>query len=122
MRKILVVEDEEILREMYEVILSTQPYLVDVAENGQVALDKCRENIYDLVLLDLMMPIMDGVGFLKNFSALDSVKTKIIILSNLSSGKELEAAMALGAHRNALKADMSPKQVVALIRYELEAV
>lgn len=122
MRKILVVEDEPVLREMYEVILSTQPYLVDLAEHGQVALHKCRENTYDLILLDLMMPVVDGVGFLKSFLPQNPGGTKVIVLSNLSSGKELETAMALGAHRNALKADMSPKELIALIRYELEAV
>lgn len=122
MRKILVVEDDDLLRELCEYVLSTQPYIVDLAENGQVALDKCQNTTYDLILLDLMMPRLNGVGFLKRFPPKDAPGTKIIVLSNLSSGQELDEAMALGAYRCVLKADISPKQLIALVRYELEAI
>jgi DNA-binding response OmpR family regulator len=122
MRKILLVEDEDILRETYQIILSTQPYRLDIAENGRIALDKCENRTYDLILLDLMMPIMDGVEFLKHLPAEALDRTRIIILSNLSSGQELETAMQLGAARSILKASLSPKQLLAMVRYELEAV
>jgi DNA-binding response OmpR family regulator len=121
MRKILLVEDEEPLREAYMFILSTQPYDLDVAANGKVALDKTRHKTYDLILLDLMMPIMDGIGFLKRFAFDSAPHTKIIILSNLSSGKELNETIELGAHKTILKADLTPKQVIATVRYELDA-
>jgi DNA-binding response OmpR family regulator len=118
MRKILLVEDEEILRDTYLTILSSEPYIVESAVNGQDALDKCSTKTYDLILLDLMMPIVDGVGFLQQFS---SPRTKIIVLSNLSSGDLLNTAMELGADKSALKADLSPKQLLSLVRYELQA-
>lgn len=121
MRRILVVEDDDILREMYELVLAAHPFLTDTAENGKIALNFVSQNTYDLILLDLMMPVLDGVGFLKAYSQNPSPSTRIIVLSNLSSGRELDEAMALGAHRNELKANVSPKQLVALIRYELEA-
>ena len=122
MRKILLVEDEPILRETYQIILSTQPYRCDVADNGKVALEKCETQDYDLILLDLMMPTMNGVEFLENFKKLEEMKTKIIILSNLSSGKELERTRELGVMRSLLKSDQSPSQLIATIRYELDAV
>ena len=122
MRKILLVEDEDILRETYATLLSTQPYMYDVAENGKVALDKCRENTYDLILLDLMMPVMSGVEFLEAFKPIAPKETHILILSNLSSGKDLERAMQLGADRSLVKADVSPRELLVAIRYELEAV
>lgn len=121
MRKILLVEDEPILRETYQIILSTQPYRCDVADNGKVALEKCETQDYDLILLDLMMPTMNGVEFLENFKKLEEMKTKIIILSNLSSGKELERTRELGVMRSLLKSDLSPSQLIATIRYELDA-
>jgi CheY-like chemotaxis protein len=121
MRKILLVEDEDILRDTYEIILSTQPYLLDTAANGKVALEKCQRTTYDLILLDLMMPVMDGVTFLEKFMPDAPATTHVVILSNLSSGKELEAALELGVERNVLKASLAPKQLLSLVRYELEA-
>lgn len=121
MRRILLVEDEEILRESYEIILSSEPYEVDVASNGQEALALCKKKPYDLILLDLMMPVMDGPTFLEHFSLLSNPRSKVIILSNLSAGNELTRAMDLGAHRNILKASLSPKQLIAAVRYEVEA-
>lgn len=121
MRKILIVEDEELLRESYRIILSSEPYDVDVASNGQEALEKCRHTDYDLILLDLMMPIMDGPAFLEKYAAMAS-PTKVIILSNLSSGDELTRALDLGARSNILKASLSPKQLISTVRYEVEAL
>jgi DNA-binding response OmpR family regulator len=118
MRKILIVEDEDVLRESYEIIIKTEPYTVDSARNGQEALEKCAEKDYDLILLDLMMPILDGVGFLEKF---DNPDSKIIILSNLSGGPELEQALKLGASTNVLKATLSPRQLLAKVRYEMSS-
>ena len=120
MRKILVVEDEPMIREMYELILSNQPYLVEAAENGLIALQKCRQTDFDLILLDLMMPVLGGVGFLHEFLPAAPAHTRIVVLSNLSSGHEYEAAKSLGVSRTALKANISPKELVAIVRYELE--
>lgn len=121
MRKILIVEDEPTLREAYHMILTTQPYVVDTAENGKQALEKCNDQEYDLILLDIMMPVMDGVEFMKKFAASAPEKTRVIIMSNLSSGEELDTIMQLGAVQSALKASLSPKELISLVRYDLEA-
>lgn len=121
MHRILIVEDEPILKETYQLILSTQPYICEVASDGKAALAKCDEHTFDLILLDLMMPIMSGIEFLENYKHLHKMKSKIIVISNLSSGKELERARELGVHRNIVKADFSPKQLIAVINHELEA-
>jgi len=119
MRKILVVEDEPVLRETYELILSTQPFTVHTAENGEVALEKCSQNEYDMILLDLMMPIVNGVDFLKRFMPDAPDQTRVIIMSNLSAGAELDAAMQLGAIQSVLKASLGPKDLISLVRYDL---
>jgi DNA-binding response OmpR family regulator len=116
MRKILIVEDEDLLRESYRIIISTEPYDVDIAKNGQEALDMCATKTYDLILLDLMMPVLDGLGFLERF---DNHATKIIILSNLSSGEVLEQALKLGAESNVVKATLSPRELLSKVRYEV---
>jgi DNA-binding response OmpR family regulator len=119
MRKILIVEDEDILRTSYEMIISTEPYDLDVAKNGQEALDLCAENNYDLILLDLMMPVLDGVGFLTLF---DNPGTKVIIMSNLSSGELLEQALKLGADSSIVKATLSPRELLSKVRYEVTSI
>ena len=121
MRRILLVEDEDMLRTVYTRILTTEPYQLDTAANGQEALDLCAANRYDLILLDLMMPVVDGVGFLERYDANDAQAAKVILLSNLSSGNELARAISLGAHKNVLKADLSPRQLLAMVRYEISA-
>lgn len=122
MRKLLLVEDDPSLREVYGLILSSQLYEFDVAVNGQDALEKCQNKTYDLILLDLMMPVLDGVGFLEKFTLGNGhLPTKVIVLSNLSAGQDLSRAIALGAYKSILKADLSPKQLLATVRYELES-
>lgn len=122
MRKILLVEDEQVLRDAFTMILSIEPYLVDTAANGKEALEKCQKQKYDLVLLDIMMPVMDGVTFLQEMNKLGLPVPRVIVLSNLSSGKQIDQALSLGAERNILKSSLSPKQLLTTVRYEIEAV
>jgi CheY-like chemotaxis protein len=124
MRRILLVEDEKILRDAYEIMLGAQKnYILDVASNGREALDQLKRNKYDLILLDLMMPVLDGAGFMEKAAlAKKSPNTRIVIMSNLSSGEGLEKVLKLGAHRHAVKSDLAPDEVVAIIEEELQLV
>lgn len=122
MAKILLVEDEKVLRDAFEILLKAQgKYEVDVAANGQEALDYCAVSTYDVILLDLMMPVLDGVGFLQKAGLVTrSPATRVVIMSNLSSGDELARAMKLGAHRNEVKSDLAPSDILAVIKQELD--
>jgi DNA-binding response OmpR family regulator len=120
MRKILLVEDEPSLRQVYEVILSTEPYDITTASNGQEALDACAATTFDLILLDLMMPTVSGIEFLERYTSEGYTPSKIIVLSNVSTSSELTKAMNLGVYKNILKADLSPRQLLTMVRYELE--
>jgi DNA-binding response OmpR family regulator len=119
MLRVLIVEDEDLLRESYHTILSAHGYVCDAVENGKKALERCQTETYDLILLDLMMPVMSGVKFLKKFMPSAPPNTKIIVLSNLSSGSDLEQAMDLGVYKCLLKADISPGELVAAVKNEL---
>lgn len=119
MQKILIVEDEDILRETYRLILSSEPYDVVAVADGEEALALCQETNFDLVLLDLMMPNTDGVQFLEKYKAMGLPPLKVIVLSNLSSGDDLTKALELGAYKNVVKSDMSPRQLIAMVRHEL---
>jgi CheY-like chemotaxis protein len=120
MPKILLVEDEEILRDAFSLILSTLPYEADTAPNGETALKMCLTSEYDLILLDLMMPVMNGVEFLEAYTEkVNTSKTKVIIMSNLSSSRLLENALEYNIHRTLLKSDIAPEEFIALINEEL---
>jgi DNA-binding response OmpR family regulator len=117
MSKILVVEDDKTLREVYATILKFSNYNAETASNGRVALDMCKENHYDVILLDLMMPILDGVGFLKQARLKEtSPGTKVIIFSNLSSGSLIEEALRLGVDDHVLKSHLTPHELVELVK------
>lgn len=122
MHRILLVEDEKILREAYTIILKTQDgYHLDTAAHGQEALNLCKKNKYDLILLDLMMPVLDGAGFMeKACLAKKAPDTRVVVMSNLSSGEGLEKVLRLGAHRHAVKSDLAPADIVTLVEEELK--
>jgi CheY-like chemotaxis protein len=88
---ILIAEDDEMLREGFKLILSSQPYEINFAMDGEQALQLCKQTTFDLILLDLMMPKLDGIEFIKKYSAMKLPKTKIIVMSNLSSNDKATA-------------------------------
>jgi CheY-like chemotaxis protein len=116
MLKILLVEDEETLREAYLEILATTGADVRSAKHGAEALERCELDSFDLVLLDLMMPVLDGVGFLRAANLpMVAPDTKVVVFSNVSSGGDVNEALELGAHRQVVKADLTPRDLLALV-------
>jgi len=121
MPRVLLVEDEEILRDAFSLILSTLPYQADTAANGKLALEMCAREPYDLILLDLMMPVMNGIDFLDEFTK-KGYPGKVLVMSNLSSSRLLSTALTYPVvHRSILKSDVAPKNLIALLHEELSA-
>ena len=113
MKKILIVEDDHTLREAYELILKMNGYEVTAAPNGARAVEIVKKNFFDVILLDLLMPELDGVGFLeKSGVRKKSPKTKVIVFSNLSSSEKLKQALEIGVDMQLVKSDLSPKQLI----------
>jgi DNA-binding response OmpR family regulator len=116
-KKILIVEDERNLNEAYQMILENQGYEIFAAYDGTEALEMTKDFEPDLILLDLRMPTMGGVEFLKKYNLKkDHPKVKVVIFSNLDTQKEIDEAYKLGAEKYMLKAWASPKELVQLVK------
>ena len=116
MSRVLVVEDDQFLRNAYHNILDKENFEVQIAENGTVGLKIAKEWRPDLIMLDLLMPGIDGIEFLKQFDAKAHPETKIIVFSNLSLQEKVNDAIALGAADFKTNANFTPKDMIALIR------
>ena len=98
MPMILIVEDEEQVRQLYAKFLEKKGYKVETAENGQKALDFLSDNRPDLILLDMNMPELNGKEFLKIIKADDKLKKiPVFIITGIGNAKEIANAISLGA-------------------------
>lgn len=114
---ILIVEDERNLNEAYQMILKHEGYTIHAAYDGTEALEITEKIEPDLILLDLRMPKMGGVEFLKNYDLKGKHPgVKVVIFSNLDTQKEIDEAYTLGADKYMLKAWASPKELVQLVK------
>jgi CheY-like chemotaxis protein len=114
--KVLIIEDELLLQEAYRHILDFGGYSVAVADNGLEGLEQLRKVRPDIILLDVLMPRLDGIGFLRQSNIKQThPNTKVIACTNLSDMVTAEQMAAYGADRQVLKSDLSPKQLVSLI-------
>ncbi len=110
--KVLIVEDDPFLSEMYATKLSQEKFEVELAVDGSGALKKARETRPDLILLDIVLPKMDGFEVLKKIkSEKDLRNIKIIVLTNLGQKEEIEKGFQLGADDYIVKAHFTPSEV-----------
>lgn len=113
-KKILLVEDDKFLSEMYATKLTASGFDVEVSFDGQDALTKIKEKKPDLILLDIVLPKMDGFELLQFLRKDDSTKEiLVIILTNLGQKEEVEKGLKLGANDYIIKAHFTPTEVVA---------
>ncbi|MDA3802538.1 MAG: response regulator [Patescibacteria group bacterium] len=96
MKKVLIAEDDKPIARALELKLKNSGFEVQVTENGQEAMDKAENENFDIILLDLMMPVKDGFTFLEERKE-KGIKTPVIILSNLSQDGDMKKAKELGA-------------------------
>ena len=110
---ILVVEDDVDLSEVFNILLSKEGFDVTNAYDGREALELLSKERYDLILLDLIMPNVDGRSFLRLFD--NKHKIPIIVFSNLDTSSAIQEVQELGAARYILKAWASPKELIRVI-------
>lgn len=114
---ILIVEDDTDLRSAYVLILESEGYSVTSAANGKEALETIEKNgDPDIIFLDLRMPVMDGIAFLKQYMPTDHPGTEIVVFSNYDASTEVDEAYELGAHRYILKARAAPKELIRIVK------
>lgn len=115
--QVLIIEDEQLLNEAYARVLSAANIALLRAYNGKEALDILKDQRPDIILLDLRMPVMDGIEFLKELKPKQNLpETKIIVFSNYDDQHEIDEAFSLGAMHYMLKAWATPDELVKLIR------
>lgn len=119
MKKVLLIEDDSFLVEIYTIKLKEAGYSVAVAFDGEEGLRKIKEETPDLVLLDIVLPIVDGWEFLKAAKNINK-NLKVVILSNLSQKAEIKKGLELGATKYLIKAHHAPSEVVEEIKKILE--
>lgn len=117
-QKILVVDDDLYLRDIYEETLKNAGYEVDICTNGEEGIAKLKEGGYNLCLLDVMLPKIDGIGVLEYFQKnTPTLKNgPIIVFSNLSHEKLINDAINKGAASYLVKADMTPEMLLVEVK------
>jgi two-component system alkaline phosphatase synthesis response regulator PhoP len=120
MAKILIVEDDRFLRELYHDIISKEGYQVDTAEDGEEAFEKMRKGSWDLVLLDIVLPKMDGIEIMKKLQ-IDPPATpnkSIVFLTNLDKDQKIKEAMQYG-NGYLIKSQLTPGDFINEVKLYL---
>lgn len=116
-KKIAIVEDETFLLDMYKIKFQSEGYEVITAANGEEGLKQVTETMPDLVLLDLVMPKMDGYEVLRALRANEKTKNlKIYLLSNLGQSGEIDRGKKEGADGYFVKSSLTPTQLAEEIK------
>ena len=112
-KKILIIEDDQFLRDFYQELLVAEGYQVDVAPDGDIALEKLSKGGWDLVLLDIMMPQMTGLDVLDQMKKdPETSSIPVVMLTNLTWNPDPQIPMGKGALDVWVKANNKPKDIV----------
>ena len=121
-RRILVAEDDRFLRKAAEMALKRQGYTVLTAADGEEALRAAQSELPDLILLDLIMPKLNGFDVLQALKKeAPTAKIPVIVLSNLGQDRDVQQAMDAGATAYFIKTDLSLQALVQRVEETLTA-
>jgi CheY-like chemotaxis protein len=116
-RKIMIIEDNKDLQDIYRHSFEKYGYDVVVEGNGQEGVEAVIKALPDVILLDLMMPGMDGFGFLRKMKETGGLSIPVIVCSNISDVDTVNRAIKDGAEAVILKVDYSGKQLVDKVNF-----
>lgn len=120
MTKIAIIEDDPAISQMYRMKFEADGFEVQVAENGKNGVDLVKNLKPDMILIDLQMPVMDGVEALTEIRKHDWGKTiPAIFLTNMGQEESPKEIKNLNIHSYIVKADLTPSQVVGRIKAAL---
>jgi CheY-like chemotaxis protein len=116
MAKVLIVEDDPLMSRMYQKIFTFQNHDVTVANDGEEALLKVAEAHPTIILLDVMMPKMNGLQALERLKADPTTKSiPVIMLTNLAGQQDAETALSKGAVKYIVKSEHDPKEIADMV-------
>lgn len=120
MAKIAIIEDDQAISQMYRLKFDAEGYEVETAANGRIGLELIESMKPDMILLDLMMPEMDGSEMLRKLRATEWGKDiRVIILTNMGEEEAPAGIKDLDVCRFIVKAEMTPRQVAEMVKQEL---
>jgi len=117
MTKLLITEDDPLMSRMYQKIFTFEGYEVVMAADGQEGLDKAREVNPTMILLDVMMPKLNGLQVLEKLKADPATRSiPVVMLTNLAGQQDAENALSKGAIKYIVKSEYDPKQVADMVK------
>ena len=120
MTKIAIIEDDSVISQMYRMKFEADGFDVQIANNGRDGVELVKEQVPDIVLLDLQMPIMNGDEVLKKIRSENWGKTvPVMILTNLGEEEAPKDIRSLGIESYIVKADLTPRQVIERVKTTL---
>ncbi len=116
-RKILIIEDEHFISELYVRALTRAGFSVRVEVDGQKGLELAQTDQYDIILLDLMIPTITGIEVLRHLRGPNApkLKAKIVITTNLEQREEIRTDIESQADAYLVKAEITPKELVQFL-------
>ncbi|MDB5175563.1 MAG: hypothetical protein JWM81_421 [Candidatus Saccharibacteria bacterium] len=115
-KKVLIIEDDQLIQRMYEKIFTFEKFEVVLAANGQEGLELARTVSPTIILLDVMMPVMNGIEVLEKLKLDPATKAiPVIMLSNLAGENDIETALSKGAVKYIIKSEYDPKQIADMV-------
>jgi DNA-binding response OmpR family regulator len=117
MRKILIIEDEGTLSFLLSKALKSSGFEVEKAINGEEGIEKIKTIKPDLILLDLLLPGMDGFDFLAKLKQdIEHESIPVVVISNLSTEDAIKRAIELGAAKYLIKANVDLNEIVSVVK------
>lgn len=117
MTKILITEDDPLMSRMYQKIFNFEGYDVEMATNGQECIEKAKDIKPTLILLDVMMPVMNGLTALEKLKSDPTTKSiPVVMLTNLAGQQDAETALSKGAVKYIIKSEHDPKEVADMVK------
>jgi len=115
--RILLIEDEEMLSSMYKTKFEKEGFSVEIAKDGEEGVQKASSGEYDILLIDIILPKLNGFSVLKSIREMEKYSsTQVLMLTNLGQKEDIDKAKNYGANDYLVKANFTPSQVLEKIK------